>query len=63
LSIVQTTLVSKGIVSLGAYGYADNWPNNDVRAQTNIDWAVDADGAPVRLKGIGFAKVYAGAFR
>jgi len=45
-----------------AYGYADNWPNNDVRAQIDIDWAVDAQGRPVHLKGIDFVKVYTGIF-
>ena len=42
------------------WGYADNWPNTDVRAQIDIDWAVDIDGNPVTLKGIDFVKVYTG---
>jgi len=45
-----------------AYGYADNWPNNDVRAHIDIDWAVDAEGRPVHLKGIDFVRVYTGVF-
>jgi len=42
------------------WGYADNFPNTDVRAQIDIDWAVDENGNPVRLKGIDFVKVYTG---
>ena len=42
------------------WGYADNWPNNDSRAQIDIDWAVDQNGLPVKLKGIDFVKVYTG---
>ena len=45
-----------------AYGYADNWPNGDVRAQIDLDLAVDAAGKPVHLKGIDFVKVYTGVF-
>ncbi len=40
------------------FGYADNWPNTDSRAGINIDWAVDASGIPVKLRGIDFIKVY-----
>ena len=40
------------------WGYADNFPNTDARAQIDIDWAVNANGNPVRLKGIDFVKVY-----
>ena len=42
------------------WGYADNWANTDARAQIDIDWAVDANGNPVKLKGIDFVKVYTG---
>ena len=42
------------------WGYADNFPNNDPRAQIDIDWAVDKNGNPVRLEGIDFVKVYTG---
>ena len=42
------------------YGYADNWPNADEKAKIHIDWAIDKDGNPVKLKGIDFIKVYAG---
>lgn len=42
------------------WGYADNWTNADVKAQIDIDRAVDADGNPVTLKGIDFVKVYTG---
>jgi len=42
------------------WGYADNWANTDVRAQIDIDWAVDKNGDAVKLKGIDFVKVYTG---
>jgi hypothetical protein len=40
------------------WGYVDNRPNNDRRANFNIEWAVDAAGQPVHLPGIHFVKVY-----
>lgn len=40
------------------WGYADNWSNNDVKAQIDISWAVDAGGNLVKLNGIDFIKVY-----
>lgn len=40
------------------FGYADNWSNNDDRAQIDIDWAVDKDGNKVNLKGIDFVRVH-----
>lgn len=40
------------------FGYADNWGNNDEKAQIDLDWAVDKDGKKVKLKGIDFVKVY-----
>lgn len=40
------------------FGYADNWANNDERAQIDIDWAVDKDGNKVTLKGIDFVRVH-----
>ena len=42
------------------WGYADNFPNTEPRAQIDMDWAVDKNGNPVRLKGIDFVKVYTG---
>ena len=42
------------------WGYADNYPNNNEKAQIDIDWAVDKSGNPVRLKGIDFVKVHTG---
>ena len=42
------------------WGYADNWPNTDVRAQIDLDWAVDKNGNPVKLKGIDFVRVHTG---
>lgn len=41
-----------------AWGYADNYPNNDERSSFNIEWAVDNAGNPVSLPGIHFVKVY-----
>jgi len=46
------------IITAYDWGYADNWANNDVRAQIDIDWAVDNNGNPVTLKGIDFVKVH-----
>ena len=40
------------------FGYADNWANNDERAQIDIDWAIDKDGNKVKLKGIDFVRVH-----
>ena len=40
------------------FGYADNWGNNDEKAQIDLDWAVDKDGKKIKLKGIDFVKVY-----
>ena len=40
------------------YGYADNYPNDSLQAQLDIDWAVDAEGNKVSLPGIHFVKVY-----
>jgi len=42
------------------WGYADNWANNNEKAQIDIDWAVDKNGTPVRLKGLDFIKVHTG---
>ena len=42
------------------WGYADNWANNDEKAQIDIDWAVDKNGNPVKLKGIDFVRVHTG---
>lgn len=39
------------------YGYVDNL-SNDVEPGFKIDWAVDADGNPVKLGKIDFIKVY-----
>lgn len=41
-----------------AWGYVDNHPNHDERANFNIEWAVDKDGKPVQLPGVHFIKVY-----
>ncbi|MCD7973855.1 MAG: T9SS type A sorting domain-containing protein [Candidatus Azobacteroides sp.] len=40
------------------WGYADNHPNTDERADFNIEWAVDKDGNAVYLPEIHFIKVY-----
>ena len=42
------------------WGYVDNWPNTDTRAQIDMDWAVDKEGNPVRLQGIDFVKIHTG---
>ena len=40
------------------WGYADNHPNTDQRAELDIDWAVCDGGTPASLPGIHFVKVY-----
>lgn len=42
------------------WGYVDNHPNEDERANFKIDWAIDKHGNPVQLEGIHFIKVYTG---
>jgi len=42
------------------WGYADNHPNDNIRSNFNIDWAVDENGNKVNLPGIHFVKVYTG---
>ncbi|RAJ02387.1 uncharacterized protein DUF4988 [Chitinophaga skermanii] len=42
------------------FGYADNWSNTDEKAKIKLDWAVDKNGKPVKLKGIDFIKVHTG---
>ena len=42
------------------WGYVDNHPNTDDRSKFNLEWAVDASGAPIGLAGIHFVKVYTG---
>lgn len=42
------------------FGYADNHPNGEQRAELDIDWAVRPDGSPADLPGIHFVKVYTG---
>ena len=43
------------------WGYVDNHPNDYADLSSfKIDWAVDANGAPVSLPGIDFVRVYTG---
>jgi hypothetical protein len=42
------------------YGYTDNHPNDNIRSNFDIGWAVDAQGNKVDLPGIHFVKVYTG---
>lgn len=42
------------------WGYADNHPNDSEKSNFKIDWAVDAEGNPVHLRGIDFIKIYTG---
>jgi len=42
------------------WGYADNHPNDHIRSNYDIDWAVDEQGKKVNLPGIHFVKVYTG---
>lgn len=41
-------------------GYADCYPNDDARAEIDIDMATDAAGNPANLPGIDFVRVYTG---
>ena len=40
------------------FGYADNHPNDSLKSQLDIQWAVKTDGTPANLPGIHFVKVY-----
>lgn len=40
------------------FGYADNYPNDSLQSQLDIQWAVKTDGTPANLPGIHFVKVY-----
>jgi hypothetical protein len=42
------------------WGYADNHPNDNIRSNFDIGWAVDEQGNKVNLPGIHFVKVYTG---
>ena len=47
-----------------AYGYADAAPNDDSMYNTfDLDWAVDADGNPVRLEHADFIRVQTGVLQ
>jgi hypothetical protein len=63
-----TKLANNGVDESGAgqfflqyaypYGYADNHPNDNIRSNFDIGWAVDEQGNKVDLPGIHFVKVY-----
>ena len=40
------------------FGYADNHPNDSLKSQLDIQWALKTDGTPANLPGIHFVKVY-----
>ena len=42
------------------WGYADNHPNENIRSNFDIGWAIDEQGNKVDLPGIHFVKVYTG---
>lgn len=42
------------------WGYVDNHPNENIRSNFDIDWAIDEYGNKVDLPGIHFVKVYTG---
>lgn len=71
LSFTGTMLASNAIDESGAgsyfvlycydWGYTDNHPNsNKDLCSFNLEWAVDADGNPVKLAGADFIRVYTG---
>lgn len=43
-----------------AYGYVDNCMETQDCSKIKIDWAVDKDGNPVKLKGVDFVRVHCG---
>jgi len=43
-----------------AYGYVDNQPNDSAASAINLDWAIDATGAPANLHTIRFVRVQTG---
>ena len=43
-----------------AFGYADNDTNESDASAIDIDWAVDASGAPVHLSGVDFIRIHTG---
>lgn len=43
-----------------AFGYADNDTNESDASAIDIDWAVDASGAPVHLPGVDFIRIHTG---
>jgi len=43
-----------------SWGYVDNHPNENIRSNLDIGWAVDEQGNKVNLPGIHFVKVYTG---
>jgi hypothetical protein len=43
-----------------SWGYADNHPNDNIRSNFDIGWAVDEYGKKVDLSGIHFVKIYTG---
>lgn len=50
----------EGGKTVGAYGFCDEYPNNDDWACIDIDWAVDEDGNPANLDHIDFVKCQTG---
>lgn len=45
------------VLTFYEWGYADNLPNSEDKG-FNLDWAVDADGNPVKLESIDFVRVH-----
>lgn len=45
------------VLTFYEWGYADNLPNSENKG-FNLDWAVDADGKPVKLESIDFVRVH-----
>jgi len=64
-----TKLANNGVDEIGngqfiqytyPWGYADNHPNDNIRSNFDIGWAVDEQGNKANLPGIHFVKVYTG---
>lgn len=59
-TLLPSNLTASGSAFMFAYGYADNWPNSDERARLKLDWAIDAEGQPVKLGYVDFVRVQTG---
>ncbi|BEG98282.1 PKD domain-containing protein [Bacteroides sedimenti] len=50
--------LNKWVMASYEYGYADNQPNISDGCKLKLDWAVDANGNSVKVKGVDFIRIY-----